>query len=499
MTTAPMEQSSESNEGSPLMSKGNGGSSRRSKQGSHSPFSSLRWLVTGAVCVVVIAILINGILHHRRMNKKTVPITPQEPQMQEIFRPYCRSFGRTTARIIQTSLAQPSQQWNSLPCYSTNPERGLFGRPVKAVVDEYQVPDAVLQVDFEVPALANRSVPILGFGGAFTEAASLNYHSLSKIGKETVMELLFGKSGLGYSVGRVHINSCDFSIKSYNFDNTDGDFDLKNFDMNVTHDVESGMVDMMQRAQSVFSKAWGVNEGNESMKMYASPWSPPPWLKKPTPDDPKGALHAENMTNSAKVCLRDGVGPDSKYAKTWALYFAKFIDAYEQQGIPMWAITIQNEPEFAAPWEACAYTAHAEREFLENHLGPQLRESHPDLKIIIFDHNKDHAPTWIKTFLNSTAAKYVDGTAIHWYAGGLDRLLDGSVGAPNMHRIFAELEDYGHNKEHIILGSEACHCPYTGYGGGDVKVAWARAERYAHSILADLAAGSNAWVEWNLM
>lgn len=174
-----------------------------------------------------------------------------------------------------------------------------------------------------------------------------------------------------------------------------------------------------------------------------------------------------------------------------------FVDA--EKGVPMWAITIQNEPEFAAPWEACAYKAKTEREFLVNHLGPQLRESHPDLKIIIFDHNKDHAPTWIKTFLNSTAAKYVDGTAIHWYAGGMDRLLDGSVGAPNMHRVFAELEEYGHTENHIILGSEACHCPYTGYAGGDIKVAWARAERYAHSILADLAAGSNAWVEWNLM
>jgi glucosylceramidase len=173
------------------------------------------------------------------------------------------------------------------------------------------------------------------------------------------------------------------------------------------------------------------------------------------------------------------------------------IDA--KKGIPMWAITIQNEPEFAAPWEACAYNTSTERDFLANHLGPQLRKSHPDLKILIFDHNKDHAPTWIRALLNSSAAKYVDGTAIHWYAGGMDRLLDGTVGAPNMHRALSELDAAGHMEEHIILGSEACHCPYTGYAGGDIKVAWARAERYAHSILSDLAAGSNAWVEWNLM
>ena len=145
------------------------------------------------------------------------------------------------------------------------------------------------------------------------------------------------------------------------------------------------------------------------------------------------------------------------------------------------------------------HTARVQRDFLANHLGPQLRKSHPNVKIFIFDHNKDHAPVWLRTILNSTAAQYVNGTAIHWYAGGMDRLLDGSVGQPNMHRVLSELEDFGHKNEHVILGSEACHCPYTGYGGGDINIAWARAEQYAHTILADLAAGSNGWAEWNLM
>jgi len=102
--------------------------------------------------------------------------------------------------------------------------------------------------------------------------------------------------------------------------------------------------------------------------------------------------------------------------------------------------------------------------------------------------------------MNQTnAAEYVDGTSVHWYAGGMDRLLDGAVGQPNMHRLISRLNDMGTNPNHLVLGSEACHCPSTGYAGGDLKVAWARAERYAHTILADLAAGSNGWVEWNLI
>lgn len=80
-----------------------------------------------------------------------------------------------------------------------------------------------------------------------------------------------------------------------------------------------------------------------------------------------------------------------------------------------------------------------------------------------------------------------------------DRLLDGAVGTPNLHRLQGELDDLNVSKEHIIFNSEACHCPYTGYAGGDMKIYWARAERYAHAILADLATGSNGWVEWNLV
>ena len=123
------------------------------------------------------------------------------------------------------------------------------------------------------------------------------------------------------------------------------------------------------------------------------------------------------------------------------------------------------------------------------------------MKLLIFDHNKDHAVHWADIIMNktNTAAQYVDGTSVHWYAGGMDRLLDGAVGQPNMHRLMSRLRDMGAKPDHLVLGSEACHCPTTGYAGGDLKVAWARAERYAHTILADLAAGSNGWVEWNLM
>lgn len=150
---------------------------------------------------------------------------------------------------------------------------------------------------------------------------------------------------------------------------------------------------------------------------------------------------------------------------------------------------------------ACSYSPETQSEFVAHHLGPRLSEDHPEVKIFMFDHNKDHAVTWISYLLNETnpASKYVSGTAYHWYAGGMDRLLDGAVGSPNMHRLQKKLEALNVSKDHIVLGSEACHCPYTGYAGGNIEIYWARAERYAHTVLADLMAGSNGWVEWNLV
>ena len=214
------------------------------------------------------------------------------------------------------------------------------------------------------------------------------------------------------------------------------------------------------------------------------------------------------------------------------LIYLFFLDG--NHGIPLWAVTVQNEPEFPAPWEACSYTPRTMAEFVANHLGPQLEKDHPSVKILMFDHNKDHIIAFAKVLLNDTSiitpsttttttvssSKYIQGTAYHWYAGGMDRLLDGAVGQPNLHRFHSTLSDLmqvkakdgdgggGGNEvassssssnqrrrdSHILLNSEACHCPYTGYAGGDIMIYWARAERYAHTILADLAAGSNGWV-----
>jgi len=357
-----------------------------------------------------------------------VIVTPPEQVSEAKVRPFCQYYGgknKQPPRIIQTSMKFPDQQWATIPCFeNTNKQQK------SVVLNAYAAPDAILQVDFAQLAHPERKVPILGFGGAFTEASGRNFHTLSEAGKEAVMELLFGKSGLGYAIGRFHINSCDFSVESYSFDETADDFELVDFDMGVKHDVETGMVDMATRAEASLRKGWGKpSSGNQhadgDLFLFASPWSPPAWMKTPTLDW-KDNMTLSRMTGSAQPnCLKEGVGPDSRYAKSWALYFSKFVSAYKKLGLSLDAITVQNEPEFPAPWEACSYTPETQQDFVSNHLGPQLAKDHPDVKIFAFDHNKDHVVHWSDILLNETspAKPFISGTAYHWYAGGALNML----------------------------------------------------------------------------
>lgn len=136
----------------------------------------------------------------------------------------------------------------------------------------------------------------------------------------------------------------------------------------------------------------------------ASPWSPPAWMKK-----------AENGSKPSMLgsVTPNGLRDDPRVHSSWALYISKFITAYNDKGVPIWAITPQNEPEFPAPWEACSYNASGERDFISGFLGPTLEEHHPEVLILAYDHNKDHLLEWAKTILGADVKNYVDGMAFH--------------------------------------------------------------------------------------
>lgn len=226
-----------------------------------------------------------------------------------------------------------------------------------------------------------------GFGGAFTESAAYNYSKLTPEQKDDFMRHYFSEEGIGYNFGRTHINSCDFSLDIYSYVEA-GDTNLSTFSIEREK----------QYVIPFIKDALRYCDGG--LTLFASPWSPPAYMKENESAIRGGALKAE-------------------FKDLWARYYAKYIKAMEQEGITISAISVQNEPKAIQPWESCSYTPEQEREFIEKHLSPILDEeglSH--IKIIIWDHNKERVYDRAKEVLSSPAVESrVWAVGHHWYSG----------------------------------------------------------------------------------
>ncbi|HET6767624.1 MAG TPA: glycosyl hydrolase, partial [Chitinophagaceae bacterium] len=226
----------------------------------------------------------------------------------------------------------------------------------------------------------------LGIGAALTDASAETFAKLPKEKQQEFLRAYFDKeNGIGYTLARTNIHSCDFSSGSYTYV-TDGDKELKSF--NIDHD---------KKYRIPFIKG-AINAAGGKLTLYASPWSPPAWMK-----DNNDILHGGKLK--------------AEFYQSWANYYPKFIKAYEKEGIPVWGITIQNEPMATQRWESCIYTAEEERDFLKNFLGPTMeKEGLADKKIILWDHNRDLIYQRAETYFDDpAAAKYAWGIGFHWY------------------------------------------------------------------------------------
>jgi glucosylceramidase len=169
-----------------------------------------------------------------------------------------------------------------------------------------------------------------------------------------------------------------------------------------------------------------------------------------------------------------------EYRKSWANYYCKFIEFYEKDNIPIWGISVQNEPAAEQIWDSCLYTAEEERDFIKSYLGPALeRQGLLDKKVIIWDHNRDIMVERARVVLSDPeTAQYVWGTGFHWYSG--DHF-------DNVQKVHDEFPD----KE--LIFTEGCQ------EGGPHIGSWDLGERYATSIINDLNRWTVAWIDWNLI
>ncbi len=295
-----------------------------------------------------------------------------------------------------------------------------------------------------------------GIGAAMTDASAETFYKLPKDKQQELLIAYFDKKkGIGYTVARTNINSCDFSSDMYTYV-TEGDKALASF--SIGHD---------KKFKIPFIKD-AMNAAGGKLNLFASPWSPPSWMK-----------DNNDMLQGGKL--------KPEFYDSWALYYTKFIKEYEKEGVPVWGITIQNEPMAKQRWESCIYTADEEKDFLKNHLGPTMeKEGLKDKKIIVWDHNRDLIYQRAQTYFNDPeAAKYIWGIGFHWYE-------DWSGGLPmyeNLKRVHEAYPDKN------IFFTEGCAESFN----ASRYTAWVLGEEYGRSMINDFNNGMVGFTDWNIL
>lgn len=296
----------------------------------------------------------------------------------------------------------------------------------------------------------------MGIGAALTDAAAETFYKLPKEKQVEFLTAHFDKEkGLGYTIARTNINSCDFSSGSYTYVK-EGDTLLSSFDIAPDRRYKIPFIKESMRA------------AGGALTFYGSPWSPPAWMK-----SNKDMLHGGKLL--------------PEFYDSWALYYTKFIKAYEQEGIPVWGISIQNEPMATQRWESCLYTAEEEREFLVKHLGPTMhREGLKDKKIILWDHNRDLIYQRAQTYFKDPEVnKYAWGIGFHWYE-------DWSGGKP-MYENIRRVHEAWPNKP--LLFTEGCAESFN----AERYKAWVLGEEYGRSMINDFNNGMTGFTDWNIL
>ncbi len=355
--------------------------------------------------------------------------------------------------------AQQAQQYSAknktVKVYVT--EKGSDNRI--AATETLHFEDKPQPVETEVAVFvdpAKKFQTMLGIGGALTDASAETFYKLPKDKQKEFLTAYYDKTkGIGYTFGRTNIQSCDFSSDSYSYIK-DGDAALKTFD--ISHD---------KKYRIPFIKE-AIGAAGGKLNIFVSPWSPPGFMK--TNHD---VLHGGKL--------------DKKYDQSWANFYGKFIRAYEKEGIPIWGLSVQNEPMATQTWESCLYTAEEERDFVKNFLGPTLqKQGLSSKKLIVWDHNRDLLYQRASTILEDpAAAKYVWGVGFHWY----ETWTGAGMNFANVSLVHQAFPDKN------LVFTEGCAERYDATKLND----WSLGEKYGTSMINDFNDGTVAWTDWNVL
>ncbi|MDF2540603.1 MAG: glycoside hydrolase family 30 [Herbinix sp.] len=289
----------------------------------------------------------------------------------------------------------------------------------------------------------------LGFGGAITEASGYAYSKLSKENQRKIVELYYGEEGNRYNMARGHIDSCDFSLGNYSAITDPSDTAMETFTLERD---EQYIIPLMKAA---------IEKRGEPLDLLLSPWSPPAFMK----------------TNGEK---NHGGKLKPEYREFWAEYICRYIKEYNNKGLKVSRLTVQNEPAAVQSWDSCIYSAQEEKEFVRDFLYPAfVKNGLTDVKINIWDHNKEIMYERAKGSIDQDTDKMIDGIAFHWYTGD--------------HFEAIELTQKAFPGKELIF-TEGC-VEYSRFGADQLH----NAQMYAHDIMGNLNAGMTGFLDWNIL
>lgn len=289
---------------------------------------------------------------------------------------------------------------------------------------------------------------IQAFGGAITAAVGDVLEKMPPEKAHEIIQSYFGRGGNGYRMIRTHVDSCDFSPTQYCADDDAKDEEFSRF--SIAYD--------QQHIIPWIKAAYAAAE--ENLPVMLSPWSPPAYMKTNGLREKGGHLKPE-------------------YYAQWAKYLCRYIQAYKEQGINVTALSVQNEPNAVQMWDSCIYAPEEEREFLSNYLYPAMCEAGiDDVELYIWDHNKERLFDRAISEITAETNDKIAGIAFHWYSGDhFDALRLVRQCFPDKKMIFSEgcIEYSRFDKNQLV-----------------------NAQKYAHDMLGNLAAGMNAFLDWNI-
>lgn len=289
-----------------------------------------------------------------------------------------------------------------------------------------------------------------GFGGAFTDSAGYVYAQMTPENKKKMLSAYFDKDNLNYQLGRIHLDSCDFSVEQYEAMSDETDWEMNSFSLER---AKKYIFPLLMDAQE---------QAGKPIELMVSPWSPPSFMK-------------TNGERSHGGKLKEDC------RGFWADYVCLYLKKLREEGLHINRLSIQNEPKAVQTWDSCVYTAEEERDFLKDYLYPALIINDlEDVEVFIWDHNKERLYERACTIITEETNPMITGLAFHWYSGDHFEALE------LVRRKFPDKK--------LIL-SEAC-IEYSIYDSEDYLT---NAQKYAHDIIGNLNAGMNAFYDWNLV